>query len=217
MTNVLLDGQAVAVSSLFCVGRNYAAHIAELGNVRDEMPLVFLKPHGAVLQSGQTLVLPEYSSDVHHECELVLLIGRDADHVSPAAALDVIAGYGIGLDLTARDVQAQLKAKGHPWTRAKGFRGSACVSEFVSAAKVPDPTRLRFSLRVNGEVRQNGDTAMMLVGVADLVAWLSAEYGLRAGDLIYTGTPEGVGPIPAGAELRADLDGLVSATWHVAR
>jgi 2-keto-4-pentenoate hydratase/2-oxohepta-3-ene-1,7-dioic acid hydratase in catechol pathway len=217
MTNVILDGKPVPVSSIFCVGRNYAAHIAELGNVRDEMPLVFLKPHGAVLNAGQTFALPGYSSDVHHECELVLLMGRDVDHVAPEEALGAIAGYGIGLDLTARDVQSALKAKGHPWTRAKGFRGSACVSDFVPAAKVDDPARLRFNLRVNGEVRQSGDTAMMLVGVAGLVSWLSDEYGLKAGDLIFTGTPEGVGPIHAGAELTAELCGLVTASWNVAR
>lgn len=217
MTDVILEGRPFPVASIFCVGRNYAAHIAELGNVRDTMPLVFLKPQGALLRSGETLNLPAYSSDVQHECELVLLIGRDADHVAPDEALDVIAGYGIGLDLTARDVQSELKAKGHPWTRAKGFRGAACVSEFVAASRVADPERLRFSLRVNGETRQNGDTAMMLVGVAQLVSWLSAEYGLQAGDLIYTGTPEGVGPIPAGAELSAELGGLVSAHWDVAR
>lgn len=217
MTNVFLEGQPVAVSSIFCVGRNYAAHIAELGNVRDAMPLVFLKPHGAILNSGETFSLPDYSNDVQHECELVLLIGRDADHIAVQDAMHVIAGYGIGLDLTARDVQSELKAKGHPWTRAKGFRASACVSDFVAAARVADPTRLRFTLHVNDEMRQSGDTALMLLGVAELVSWLSAEYGLKAGDLIYTGTPEGVGPVHAGAELRAELHGLVSATWSVAR
>ncbi|MBV8047080.1 MAG: fumarylacetoacetate hydrolase family protein [Paludibacterium sp.] len=217
MAKVTLEGRPTAVGSIFCVGRNYAAHIAELNNVRDDMPLVFLKPQRALVPPGGSLTLPDYSHDVHHECELVLLIGRDADHVPVEQALDVVAGYAVGLDLTARDVQSELKAKGHPWTRAKGFRGSACVSDFVAAKRVSDPTRLRFSFSINGEVRQRGDTAMMLVGVAALVSWLSAEYGLQAGDLIYTGTPEGVGPIHAGAHLEAELDGLVSAHWDVTR
>ncbi|BEV70605.1 MULTISPECIES: fumarylacetoacetate hydrolase family protein [unclassified Paludibacterium] len=217
MAHVMVEGKPTQVGSIFCVGRNYAAHIAELNNVRDAMPLVFLKPQGALLGPGQTFSLPDYSQDVHHECELVLLMGADADHVSAEQALSLIAAYGIGLDLTARDVQSELKAKGHPWTRAKGFRASACVSDFVAASRVADPSRLRFSFSINGEVRQRGDTAMMLLGVAELVSWLSAEYGLKKGDLIYTGTPEGVGPIHAGAELDAELEGLVRAQWVVAR
>ncbi|TDR82110.1 fumarylacetoacetate hydrolase family protein [Paludibacterium purpuratum] len=217
MKQVKLEGRPVAVATIFCVGRNYAAHIAELNNVRDDLPLVFLKPQSALLGPGGRLTLPKYSHDVHHECELVLLIGRDADHLPVEQALDAVAGYGVGLDLTARDIQGELKAKGHPWTRAKGFRGSACVSDFVAASRVPDPARLRFSLSVGDDVRQRGDSAMMLHGVAELVSWLSAEYGLQAGDLIYTGTPEGVGPIHAGAHLVAELDGLVSAQWDVVR
>lgn len=217
MARVVLEGRGVEVASIFCVGRNYAGHIAELGNVRDEMPVVFLKPQRALLADGGQIPLPAYSSDVHHECELVLLIGKNADDLSPEQALGVIAGYGIGLDMTARDIQTQLKQKGHPWTRGKGFRGSACVSAFVAASRVPDPARLRFSLQVNGEVRQNGDTAMMLLGVAPLVSWLSKEYGLLAGDLIYTGTPAGVGPVHAGDVLQAELNGLVSASWTVVR
>jgi len=217
MAKVVLEGQEVSVSSIYCVGRNYAEHIAELGNVQDAMPLVFLKPQRALVPDGASFNLPPYSSEVDYECELLLLIGRDADNLSPAEALSVVAGYGVGLDLTARDVQAELKKKGHPWTRAKGFRGSACVSDFVASARMLDPRRQRFSLRVNGETRQSGDTAMMLLGVAELVAWLSTEYGLLAGDLVYTGTPAGVGRIHAGDVLEAELNGLVSARWEVAR
>jgi 2-keto-4-pentenoate hydratase/2-oxohepta-3-ene-1,7-dioic acid hydratase in catechol pathway len=216
MAKVWLEKREQNVASIFCVGRNYVAHIAELGNVQDEMPLVFLKPHRALLADGAPLALPAYSSDVHYECELVLLIARDADDVSEQEALDVIAGYGIGLDLTARDVQTVLKQKGHPWTRAKGFRGSACVSSFVAANRVQDPARLHFTLSVNGSLRQDGNTALMLSGVARLVSWLSQEYGLSAGDLIYTGTPAGVGALQAGDVLEATLDGLVSARWTVA-
>lgn len=215
MTTVQLDQQAVAVSTIFCVGRNYTDHIAELGNVPDVMPLVFLKPQGALLGDGGHIILPAWSGDVHHECELVLLIGQDADNVPAERALEVVAGYGIGLDMTARDVQTELKQKGHPWTRAKGFRGAACVSRFVPANKVEDPLHLRFCLRVNDQVRQRGETSMMIVGLTQLVAWLSSEYGLKAGDLIYTGTPAGVGPVHAGDVLQAELCDLVHATWQV--
>jgi 2-keto-4-pentenoate hydratase/2-oxohepta-3-ene-1,7-dioic acid hydratase in catechol pathway len=217
MAKVSLAGNRVEVASIFCVGRNYAAHIAELGNVQEEMPLVFLKPHRALLPAGADLHLPAYSSDVHYECELVLLIGQDADDLTPEQALGVVAGYGLGLDLTARDVQSVLKEKGHPWTRAKGFRGSACVSGFVEAARITDPGKLNFTLSINGEVRQRGDTAMMLTSVARLVSWLSAEYGLSAGDLIYTGTPAGVGRLHAGDALDARMGDLVSAKWTVAQ
>lgn len=217
MASVMLDGRPVDVASIFCVGRNYAAHIAELGNVPDTMPLVFLKPLRALVPPGGQFALPAHSKDVQHECELVLLIGRDADNLTPATAPQAIAGYGIGLDLTARDIQSELKQKGHPWTRAKGFRGAACVSDFVDAARVEDPARLRFALKVDGELRQSGDTAMMLFGVHRLVAWLSTEYGLSAGDLIYTGTPAGVGGVHPGNVLDAELAGLVSARWTVAR
>ena len=215
MTSVRLEGREVEVASIYCVGRNYAAHIAELGNVEEAMPLVFLKPQRALLRDGQCFALPAYSSDVHHECEMVLLMGRDAVHLAPEQALSAVAGYGIGLDLTARDVQNELKQKGHPWTRAKGFRGSACISDFVAAARVSDPTRLSFSLNVNGERRQSGDTALMLFSVARLVSWLSTEYGLLAGDLIYTGTPAGVAAIHGGDVLQAELGTLVAATWKV--
>ena len=114
MAKVVLEGQEVSVSSIYCVGRNYAEHIAELGNVQDAMPLVFLKPQRALVPDGASFNLPPYSSEVDYECELLLLIGRDADNLSPAEALSVVAGYGVGLDLTARDVQAELKKKGHP-------------------------------------------------------------------------------------------------------
>jgi 2-keto-4-pentenoate hydratase/2-oxohepta-3-ene-1,7-dioic acid hydratase in catechol pathway len=217
MAQVELEGRAVDVASIFCVGRNYAGHIAELGNVQEDMPVVFLKPLGALLADGANFTLPSYSSDVHHECELVLLMGQDADRLTPEQALAAVAGYGVGLDMTARDVQTLLKQKGHPWTRGKGFRGAACVSSFVAASRVSDPARLRFSLTVNGEVRQSGDTAMMLLGVAQLVSWLSQEYGLQAGDLIYTGTPAGVAAVHAGDVMQVELAGLVSASWKVVR
>lgn len=217
MTNApLLDGRPCRIANLFCIGRNFVAHAAELGNTVEPEPLVFLKPTSALLLEGAPIVLPGYSNDVHHECELVVLIGKGGDHIAEADALSHVAGYGIGLDLTARDAQNEAKAKGHPWTKAKGFRGAACVSALVPAERVADPQALTFSLKVNGETRQLGDTALMQFGVARLIAELSARYGLTEGDLIYTGTPAGVAALRPGDVLELTLDGLVSARWEVA-
>lgn len=212
--NVWLQGESRAVGTIFCIGRNYADHAAELGNAMEEEPVVFLKPAAALLAEGAPLTLPAFSRDVHFECELLVLIGRDADNVGVAEALDYVAGYGIGLDLTARDVQSEVKAKGLPWTKAKGFRGAACVSRFVPANAL-DPLAARFTLHVNDVLRQQGDTTLMRFSVPFLVSYLSQLYGLRAGDLIYTGTPAGVGQLQPDDRLALDL-GVVQAQWQVA-
>jgi 2-keto-4-pentenoate hydratase/2-oxohepta-3-ene-1,7-dioic acid hydratase in catechol pathway len=216
MATVSLAGRDVTVSNIFCIGRNYAAHVAELGNRPEAEPLVFLKPTSALLADGGQIELPVYSQDVHHETELVVLIGRDARHVAEADALDYVAGYGIGLDLTARDTQSELKAKGMPWTKAKAFATAACVSAFAPASAVANPQALTFSLTVNGERRQQGDTALMLFPLAQLISFLSQHYGLTAGDLIYTGTPEGVARLQSGDVLALGLDGLAQAQYTVA-
>lgn len=216
MPAVTLAGRETTVSNIFCIGRNYAAHVAELGNRPEPEPLVFLKPSSALLGDGGTIRLPAYSQDVHHETEVVLLVGRDARDVSEADALAVIAGYGIGLDLTARDTQSELKAKGMPWTKAKGFATAACVSAFVPATAVSQPSALDFSLTVNGALRQQGNTGMMLFPIPFLISFLSRHYGLTAGDLIYTGTPEGVARLQSGDQLQLNLHGQVSARFTVA-
>ncbi|AUH50714.1 isomerase/hydrolase [Chromobacterium sp. ATCC 53434] len=216
MASVKLGLHTVRIGNIFCIGRNYAAHAAELGNPVEDEPLVFLKPTSALLDESEPIRLPDYSSDVHHECELVVLIGKGGDDIAPEQALGHVAGYGIGLDLTARDVQGEAKRKGQPWTKAKGFRGAACVSALVPAARVADPQQLRFDLRVNGQLRQNGDAGLMLFTVARQISHLSRLYGLSDGDLIFTGTPEGVARIVSGDELELSLHGQVSAHWKVA-
>lgn len=150
MPNVLLSGQPTAVNTIFCIGRNYVAHIAELGNEKPTEPLVFLKPNACLLGSGAAIRLPEFSQSVHYEAELVLLIGKDAETLTAETALDVVAGYGVGLDLTARDVQQVAKEKGLPWTKAKGFKGAACVSDFVVPSQIPEPQNTSFRFAVNG-------------------------------------------------------------------
>ncbi len=218
MAHVLLIGSEdpIIVSNIYGIGRNYVRHIEELGNVVEEQPVVFMKPTSALISEGQNIELPEWSADIHHETELVILIGREGRHIPESTALTHVRGYGIGLDLTARDTQSTLKAKGLPWTRAKGFATSACVSRFVPASDVPHPQRLAFSLDVNGVRRQIGDTSLMLFSVARLVAELSSLVPLVAGDLIFTGTPEGVARLQSGDHLLLDLHGLVSARFLVA-
>ena len=211
-----MDGSRHAVANIYCVGRNYAAHAAELGNAVEQEPFVFLKPTSALRGEGEPLQLPAFSSDVHYECELVLMIGQDAKHVLAEAALSHVLGYGVGLDLTARDLQAIAKEKGLPWTLSKGFDGAACVSRFIPASALPDPGQISFSLDIDGERRQSGDTRLMVHGIPALIAYLSSRYTLLAGDLIFTGTPQGVGPLCSGQQLALDLAGQVQARFDVA-
>lgn len=210
MTLTLPDGRELPAGTVFCIGRNYAAHVAEMGDVRapapDEAPadpVVFLKPAGALLANGGSIVLPKQSQSVHHELELVAVIGTAGRHIPEARALDHVAAYALGLDLTARDLQKQAKQSGTPWSIAKGFDTFAPLGDLVDAAAVGDPQTLRIALQVNGETRQAGTTDHMLHPVARLVAYLSSIFTLRPGDLVYTGTPEGVGPLAAGDRLVA--------------
>ncbi len=216
MDYVELDGQHVAVQNIFCIGRNYDEHIKELNNATPTEPLVFLKPSSSILNEGSSIILPAYSHNVHYECEVVVLIKEDMNHVDEKDVFDYVAGYGIGLDLTARDVQDSAKSKGLPWLKSKGFRGAACVSNFVARDVVGDVTHLGFSLSINGEVRQSGTTEHMIYPIAHLISYLSKVYGLRKGDLIYTGTPAGVGELKAGDDLALDLHGQVRCLFKVA-
>lgn len=203
-------------NTVYCIGRNYAAHIAELGNAVPEEPLIFLKPNSSIVRSGHTLSLPAFSNSIHYEAELLVLIGADADSLNPSEALNIVAGYGVGLDLTARDVQSAAKAKGLPWTKAKGFKGAACISDFIAAAEIADINDTRFSLQINGETKQQGHTALMLYRVSELLCVLAQTYGLRRGDIVFTGTPEGVGELHSGDKLELDLAGKVQAQFHIA-
>ncbi|WP_028535309.1 fumarylacetoacetate hydrolase family protein [Paludibacterium yongneupense] len=214
MTHVRIAGRDTRVSSIYCIGRNYAAHAAEMGSRVEAHPMVFLKPVTALLAPGKAS-LPSFSSDVHHEAELVVLIGKGGVDIPASSALEHVAGYGIGVDLTARDVQAELKKKGHPWALAKGFRGSAWLSEMVPAASVSDLAALEFNLDVNGVRRQHGVVRDMVFPVPELIAYISSVYGLADGDLIYSGTPEGVGALHLGDRVDLELAGLVSASWSI--
>ncbi|MDF0604980.1 fumarylacetoacetate hydrolase family protein [Neisseriaceae bacterium TC5R-5] len=208
--------QSFTVGNIFCIGRNYAAHAAELGNAVESEPLVFLKPTSALIDESSPLQLPDYSSDVHHECELVLLIGEGGRDIAAEHALSHIAAYGLGLDMTARDIQSLAKSKGHPWTKAKGFPSAATISHLLPAADIADPQQLHFQLHVNEELRQHGDTRLMLFPITTIISYLSRTYGLQRGDLVYTGTPEGVAAVKSQDRLRLSLGEQLSAHWSVA-
>lgn len=203
------------VNNIYCIGQNHVDHVAELKNEMPEDLVVFMKPNNSLLPSGSTIHLPAYSQSVHYECELLVLIGRDSDAASMENPLDCVAAYGVGLDLTARDVQTRLKAKGLPWTKAKGFRGAACVSDFVPAGQISHPQSCEFTLHINGELRQHGRCKYMIHSLPAILRELASTYGLCAGDVVFTGTPAGVGPLHTGDRLLLDLAAQVQATFEV--
>ncbi len=210
MTLTLPSGERVRPGKLLCIGRNYAAHVREMGDVADlpTEPVVFLKPSTALVADGGRVVLPRQSADVHHELELVAVIGEGGRHVAEADALGHVAAYALGLDLTARDLQARAKASKGPWSVAKGFDTFAPLGPLTPASEIADPQTLTIRLAVNGETRQEGTTDRMIFPVAKLIAYLSSVFTLEPGDLVYTGTPEGVGPIRDGDRLEATGTGL---------
>ncbi len=202
------ESRSVKPGKIVCIGRNYAKHAAELGNAVPSKPMIFLKPSTALLPTGGIVHLPAQSRDVHHEVELVATIRMRAKNVDESAALDYVDSYAVGLDLTARDIQGEAKKKGHPWSVAKGFDTFAPIGESVAAAEVGDVQDLNIRLVVNGTERQNGDTKDMIFSVAHLVSYCSGIFTLEPGDLIYTGTPEGVSKLESGDELVATVEGL---------
>lgn len=204
------DGRTLDVGTLYCIGRNYAAHAAEMGAQVPSDPIVFLKPPAAVVAGDTAIDLPSWSADVHHEVELVVVLGTDLDNADPAAALDAVAGYAVGLDLTARDVQAGAKQRGEPWAVAKSWKGSAPVSHVVPRSTSGDGP-FEISLDVNGQRRQYGSTAQMERSIATLIAFCSRLFSLRAGDAIFTGTPQGVARLQPGDAVALHLHGLIHA------
>ncbi len=183
---------------IFCIGRNYAAHAAEMGSNVPENPMVFMKPPTALLIKNRPFYYPDFSNDIHYEVEIVLRIGKNGKHIDPEFAESYIDAVGLGIDFTARDLQATCKAKGHPWEIAKGFDSSAVISEFIPVSEIGDLNALDFSLRKNGETVQFGNTSNMIFDHVRLITHLSRFFKLQVGDYIYTGTPEGVGPVMRG-------------------
>ncbi len=216
MRTVQLDGRAIPVGKIVCIGRNYAEHIKELGNQTPDQPVIFMKPASAIVPPGGKVVVPGYSNDCHHEIELAVLIGRETRAVSAQAALDHVTGYAVAIDMTLRDVQSTQKQKGLPWEIAKAFDTSCPLSAFVSASRVSDPQQLRLTLAVNGEVRQDGNTCDMMRTTAQLIAAVSAYFTLEEGDILLTGTPSGVSRVCSGDRLEATIEQVGTLTVTIA-
>ena len=211
----LTNGETFDAGTIFCVGQNYAKHIAEMGSVAAADPVIFIKPPQAIINNNEELHLPEFSQNVHHEVELVLLIGKDCENINIDEAKDYIAGYGIGIDVTARDIQENAKKGGKPWAVAKGFKQSSPLSEFIPADTVLDNSSFDLKLWVNEDLRQSGNTKDMERSVEQLVSYLSKVFSLRKGDIIFTGTPEGVGKISSGDVIKAKLNEEISLKINV--
>jgi fumarylpyruvate hydrolase len=201
------------VGRVFCVGRNYAEHAVEMGHDPDrELPFFFMKPATAVVPTGSTLPFPSATEDLHHEIELVVALERGGEGIASDEALSHVFGYAVGLDMTRRDLQAQAKKAGRPWDMAKGFDRSAPVSPIRPVPAIGHPSEGAISLRINGELRQEGDLSQQIWKVPETIAYLSTLVELQPGDLIMTGTPKGVGRVEAGDHLEGHIDGLGELT-----
>lgn len=189
------------VNKVVCVGSNYRKHIQEMGSSVPREPMLFIKPETTLCDLRQPLVIPADFGAVHHEVELAVLIGQPLRNASETQVSESLEGYAVALDLTLRDVQKEMKKAGEPWEKAKGFDNSCPISGFVPVAQLTDAQQIILKLTVNGEVRQSGNTADMINKIVPLIAYMSRFFTLRAGDVILTGTPEGVGSLVSGDEL----------------
>ena len=209
------SGEKIPVGKILCLGQNYLKHIDEMGSSRPQTPVIFTKPATALVQEGSAIQLPAFSENVHHEVELVVVIGKGGKDIDRETSEEFILGYALGLDITLRDMQSAAKKKGHPWALAKGFDTSAPISSVIPKEEVPDPHNLDLQLWVNGQLRQKGNTRDMLFKFDEMISYLSKFFTLERGDLIFTGTPEGVSQILPGDKLKAQLGDLISVEFPV--
>lgn len=218
MNNILnISGcnEKFKVNNIFCIGKNYFDHIREFGDEKAPIsPVIFFKPNTSIVQNYGIINIPEIndkkiSINVHYETEVVVAIENDCRNVNESDAAEFIFGYGIGLDLTLRDLQSEAKKSGLPWGTSKGFFNSAPVSDIVPKLNIPDPMNIDFSLKINNTIKQFSNTSLMIINIYKLISYLSTIFGLAKGDLIFTGTPEGVGQLRDGDELLASLSDKV--------
>jgi 2-keto-4-pentenoate hydratase/2-oxohepta-3-ene-1,7-dioic acid hydratase in catechol pathway len=202
-------------AKIVCIGKNYAKHAAEMDSDVPEEPMIFLKPSSSLVDEKGSIVIPAMSADVHHEVELVVLVGKKGRHIPEQEAMSYIAGYAVGLDMTARDLQAKAKKAGAPWSVAKGFDTFAAVGSFAGVDAVEDVHNVDIRLTINGTTRQDGNTRDMVFKLPTLIAYASRIFTLEPGDLLFTGTPEGVGPVLEGDTLTASIAGLPTLTIGV--
>ena len=205
MKKIFIPGTNLVPRSIYCIGRNYIEHAKELNNPVPSSPLVFLEPQSALCFDGDEIKIPEQSTDVHHEVEIVVAISKSGKNISEEAAQEYIAGIGIGIDFTARDIQQKAKQSGHPWTIAKGFDTFAPISTFLPLNEIEDLNDIELSLSVNGVTKQIGNSSQMIFSIPFLISYLSEIFTLHPGDLIFTGTPSGVSQVTAGDQIEATL------------
>jgi len=212
------SNQVFPVGRIYCVGRNYAEHAREMGHDPErEPPFFFMKPADAVVASGTTIPFPQATADLHHEIEMIVAIGKDGADIPVEKALDHVYGYGVGLDMTRRDLQGEAKKMGRPWEMGKSFDNSAPCTALKTAAMVGHPAKGAIWLKVNGKITQEGDLSQMIWNVPETISYLSQLITLRAGDLIMSGTPAGVGPVKAGDRLEGHVDGVGDLTVTYAK
>jgi 2-keto-4-pentenoate hydratase/2-oxohepta-3-ene-1,7-dioic acid hydratase in catechol pathway len=192
---------------IFAIGRNYVEHIEELKNEKPSDPVIFTKPDTAIIRNNSPFYYPDFSKDVHHEVELVLRICKEGKNIEEKFAHKYYDAIGVGIDFTARDLQQKLKEKGLPWDIAKGFNGSAPISDkFIPVGNFKDVKNINFSLKIDGEIKQQGNTSLMLFNFDYIILYLSRFFTLKTGDLIFTGTPKGVSPVKVGNVLSAYIE-----------
>lgn len=205
----------IQIGKIVCLAKSYKKHAQEMKSDITEDPLFFLKPASAVIFNGESIIVPKMSSCLHHEVELGIVIGKRCKNISKVEALDYVLGYLVALDITARDIQTEAKKKGFPWDIAKGFDTFAPISHVVLKNKIADPNNLNISLKVNQVIKQNSNTSNMIYSVERIIEFISQIMTLEVGDLILTGTPEGVGEIGSGDILEAQLDKICSLKVNV--
>ena len=199
---------------IFCIGRNYAAHAAELGNEIPNEPVVFIKPSSCLVTEGEDILFPKHGTDLHHEAEIVVELSKDCADLKECEVANYISRIGIGLDLTLRDIQSDLKEKRLPWEKAKAFDYSSPLGKMIKF-NGQDLDDLNIGCRVNGAERQDGSTGLMLFSITKIVSYLSTVWQLKKGDLIYTGTPKGVGPLKPGDTIEVFSKEIGSSSWTV--
>jgi acylpyruvate hydrolase len=201
---------------IFCVGRNYVAHAAELGNEVPGAPLIFMKPPTALLIENRPLYYPDFTQELNYEGELVLKVCKNGRHVQPEFAGSYFDKIGFGIDFTARDLQQQCKEKGHPWEIAKAWDHSAAISkEFVDIRSLPDPSSIKFEMVLNDKTVQQGDSALMIYSFESIIVYISRFFKIQDGDYIFTGTPAGVGPVQRGDILTGKIEGKPMLTCEI--
>jgi len=210
------DGTTINPGKIIGLGRNYLDHIRELGNAVPERAVIFCKPQSSLLEDGGMIILPEFAQECHYELELAVLIGKNGKKIVAESAFAHVAGYAVALDLTLRDLQTELKNNGLPWDIAKGFDTSCPLSDFVPADQVTNSNNLGLQLKVNGLIRQQGNTAQMMRSIEEIIAEISIYFTLEPGDIILTGTPAGVGKLSSGDTLEGSIDQVGTLTVGVA-